>query len=51
MKKALETLPQVASAQVSHESGTAILTLKENVENAVLKAAVEEQGYQVKDIK
>ena len=51
VKKALETLPQVASAQVSHESGTAILTLKENVENAVLKAAVEEQGYQVKDIK
>ena len=47
VKKALEALPQVDEAQVSHETGTAVLTLNADVDNDVLKAAVEAQDYQV----
>ena len=50
VKKALEQLPQVQNAQVSHESGTAIVTLSEPVENALLKKAVEEKDYTVTKI-
>lgn len=50
VKKALEQLPQVQNAQVSHESGTAVVTLSEPVENAVLKKAVEEKDYTVTKI-
>ena len=38
------------NAQVSHESGTAVVTLSEPVENALLKKAVEEKDYTVKQI-
>ena len=47
VKKALEEVPGVFSAEVSHESGTAVVTLGAPVDDAVLKKAVEDQGYQV----
>lgn len=40
-------MPGVLSAEVSHESGTAVVTLGSPVDDAVLKKAVEDQGYQV----
>ncbi len=50
VKKALEALPQVQEAVVSHEAGTAEVTLKEPVDDAALKQAVEEQDYEVVSI-
>jgi Cu2+-exporting ATPase len=50
VKKALEALPQVKEAAVSHESGTAVVTLSEPVDNETLKSAVEAQDYEVKGI-
>ncbi len=47
VKKALEALPEVAEAEVSHEAGTAVVTLNSEVENAVLQKAVEDQDYKV----
>ncbi len=47
VKKALEALPEVASAEVSHEAGTAVVTLSAPVEDAVLTKAVEDQDYKV----
>ena len=50
MKKALEALPEVAAAVVSHESGTAVVTLSGELSDAALKKAVEDQDYQVTGI-
>ena len=50
VKKALEALPQVASAEVSHETGTARVVLKEAVSDEVLRQAVEAQDYKVTKI-
>ena len=50
VKKALEALPQVDSAQVSHTAGTAVVTLNADVEDAVLKKAVEDKDYTVTGI-
>ena len=50
VKKALEALPQVDEAVVSHEAGTAIVTLNAEVEDEVLKKAVEAQDYPVTGI-
>ena len=50
VKKALEALPQVESAQVSHEKGTAIVSLRAPVDNAALKKAVEDEEYTVTGI-
>ncbi|MBQ3068795.1 MAG: heavy metal translocating P-type ATPase [Clostridia bacterium] len=47
VQKVLEALSQVESAVVSHESGTAVVTLSAPIEDAVLKSTVEEQGYTV----
>ena len=47
VKKALEALPEVAEAEVSHEAGTAVVTLNSEVENTVLQKAVEDQDYKV----
>lgn len=47
VKKVLEALPQVEEAVVSHEDGTAIVTLVEEVADDVLRKAVEEQDYKV----
>ena len=50
-KKALEALDGVTKVEVSHKTGTAVVTLDKDVSNDVLKQAVAEQGYQVTDIK
>ena len=50
VKKALEALPEVAEAVVSHEAGTAIVTLNAEVADDVLKNAVEAQDYKVTGI-
>ena len=50
VKKALEALPEVTEAVVSHETGTAIVTLNADVADDVLKKAVEDQDYPVTDI-
>ncbi len=50
VQKALEGLEQVESAVVSHEAGTAVVTLKAAVADDVLKTTVEEQGYPVTSI-
>ena len=47
VKKALEALPEVAQAAVSHEAGTAVVTLNAVVSDQALKAAVEAQDYTV----
>ena len=47
VKKVLEAVEGVAEAKVSHESGTAVVTLNVPVEDAVLKKAVEDQDYKV----
>ncbi len=47
VKKALEALSQVSEAVVSHEAGTAVVTLTEAVDDAVLTKAVEDQDYKV----
>ncbi|MCQ2428325.1 MAG: heavy metal translocating P-type ATPase [Clostridia bacterium] len=46
-KKALEAIDGVESAAASHNDGTAVVTLSKDVDNEVLKAAVEEAGYKV----
>ncbi len=51
VKKALEALPAVESAEVSHEAGTAVVTLKEAVDDSVLKNAVEAEDYKVTGIR
>ena len=49
-KKALEALDGVTSAEVSHKTGTAVVTLAKDVSDDALKQAVAEQGYEVTDI-
>ncbi len=50
VKKALEALPEVTEAVVSHEAGTAVVTLSADVADDVLKKAVEDQDYKVTGI-
>lgn len=50
VKKALENVDGVLEANVSHEKGTAVVTLSKDVDNALLKKAVEDQDYTVKGI-
>ncbi len=50
VKKALEALPQVEEALVSHKAGTAVVKLKEAAADDVLKKAVEDQDYEVTGI-
>ena len=50
VKKALEAVDGVTSAQVSHESGTAVVTLSKAVDDAALRAAVEAKDYRVTSI-
>jgi Cu2+-exporting ATPase len=47
VKKALEALPEVSAANVSHESGTAVVTLSAQLADEALKKAVEDQDYKV----
>lgn len=51
VKKALEAVDGVESADVSHEKGTAVVTLSKEVSNDVLKKAVEDKDYTVTSIK
>ena len=50
VKTALEKLEDVASAEADHEKGIAQVVLKKEVPNAILKKAVEDEGYQVTNI-
>ena len=50
VKKTLEAVGGVKQAVVSHENGTAVVTLDTDVDAAVLKKAVEDQGYNVTGI-
>ena len=50
VKKALEALSEVSEAVVSHEAGTAIVTLSADVSDETLKKAVEDQDYKVTGI-
>ena len=45
VKKALEAIPEVTEAVVSHEKGSAVITLSKEVPDEMLKKAVEEEGY------
>ena len=49
-KKALEALDGVTKAEVSHKTGSAVVTLEKSVSDDVLMQAVADQGYQVTDI-
>ena len=48
VKQALEALPEVERAAVSHETGTAVVTMRGGADTAVLKKAVEDAGYTVR---
>ena len=50
VKKALEALPEVTEAAVSHTAGTAVVTLSAPVDDAKLRAAVEAKDYTVTGI-
>ena len=50
VKKVLEALAEVDSAEVSHEAGTAVVTLSSDVQDEVLKKTVEDQDYKVTSI-
>ena len=50
VKTALESISGVENAEVSHESGTAIVSLSSDVSDDVLKKAVEDKDYTVKSI-
>lgn len=49
-QKALEALDGVTNAMVSHQTGTAVVTLEKNVSDDVLIQAVTNQGYKVTEI-
>ena len=50
VKKTLEAIPGVTEARVSHTSGTAVVSLSADVDNDVLRKAVEDQDYKVTGI-
>ena len=50
VKKALEALPEVTEAEVSHTAGTAVVTLSAPVDDAVFKSTVEAKDYKVTGI-
>ena len=50
VKKTLEALPEVESAEVSHENGTAVVTLSTPVSDETLRSVIEAQDYVVKGI-
>lgn len=51
VKKALEAVDGVTEAVVSHENGTAVVTLSKEIDNDVLKKAVEDKDYKVTAVK
>lgn len=50
VKKALESLASVSSAEVSRTSGTAVVTLSADTDNAILRKAVEDADFRVTGI-
>ena len=50
-RKALEALDGVSKAEVSHKTGTAVVTLETDISDDVLRQAVTDEGYQVTDIR
>ena len=50
VKKALEALDGVKKTEVSHKTGTAVVTLEKEISDDVLKKAVADGGYPVTDI-
>ena len=50
VKKALEAIPTVVSAEVSHEKGTAVVKLSGETPKDILKKAVEDKDYKVVSI-
>ena len=50
VKKVLEALDAVEAAVVSHEAGTAVVTLKAEISNEELKKVIEDQDYKVLEI-
>ena len=50
VKKALEALDGVVSAEVSHDKGTAVLTLEKDVSDEILTKTVEEKDFKVTGI-
>jgi Cu2+-exporting ATPase len=50
VKNVLEALPQVACAEVDHQTDSAVVALKETLSDDVLKEIVEKEGYQVIEI-
>ena len=50
VQKALEAVEGVTKAEVSHTEGTAVVTLSKEVDDAVLKNAVEARDYEVTEI-
>ena len=50
VKKALEALDGVKKTEVSHKTGTAVVTLSKDVSDDILKQTVTKQGYEVTDI-
>ena len=51
VKKTLEALDSVSEAEVSHEKGTALLTLTGELDDETIRSAVDGQGYKVTGIK
>ena len=50
VKKVLEALEEVEQAVVSHEAGTAVITLKAEISTEELKKVIEDQDYRVTEI-
>ena len=50
VRKCLEAIPEVESAEVSHEKGTAVVELSDALADDVLKKSVEDQDYTVTSI-
>ena len=46
VKKTLEAFPFITEAVVSHEAGTAVLKLNGDFDEAAVKAAIEDKGYE-----
>lgn len=51
VKEALEAVPEVIEAKVSHEKGTAVVSLNKEIDDNILKECVETQGYKVISVK
>ena len=51
VKKALESINGVEFVEVDHKKGTAVVRMKNDIPNEILKIAVEDQDYTVTEIK